>query len=227
MDILLKRLHHTRWGVDGQLFIDGRHIADTTEHPTNCLAPGEYPLSLNRLLLCRGNGPMLNTDGTICVGEHLCAGCVLRTREIFTTIYNRIQKALKRGKSVILTIQCMLLVIFLTSCNSLHRAQIVEHSVHDTLYLNKAQYDSIYIDNRQVVDHTGDTVVIREILRENRYKFLHDTARIVHIDSIPVIHTVEVTKTVKQVPSIYKWSLAICIVLLILLIIYVIWKIKF
>jgi len=225
MNISVERHRKTRWGVDGKLYIDGQYAADTTEHPESHLQPGTYPLTLNRMLLKRDNGPMLNTDGSICVGEHLCAGCVLRTREVFKPIYNRIQKALKRGQKVTLTIQCMLLIILLTGCSSARNVKIVEHATHDTLYINTIQFDSIYVDNFHQIDRSRDTVTIREILRENHYKLLRDTVRIAKTDTIPVIHEVE--KPVKYIPAIYKWSLGICIVLLILLILYIVWKIKF
>lgn len=211
MNISVERHRKTRWGVDGKLYIDGQYAADTTEHPESHLQPGTYPLTLNRMLLKRGNGPMLNTDGSICVGEHLCAGCVLRTREAFKPIYNRIQKALKRGQKVTLTIQCMLLIILLTGCST-SRNIVVREATHDTLYINSIQFDSIYIDNFHQIDRSRDTVTIREILRENRYKLLRDTVRIAKTDTIPVIHEVE--KPVKYIPAIYKWSLGILIVLI-------------
>ena len=104
MNILLKRYRHRSWGIDGELFIQGEKVADTVEHPTACLAPGTYPVTLDRLLLCRGNGPMQNLHGEICVGRYNCPGSVLRTRETYQQLYNRIRKSLLRGHDVHLTV---------------------------------------------------------------------------------------------------------------------------
>lgn len=118
----------------------------------------------------------------------------------------------------------LLTVCILAGCSSLRKARIVEHAVHDTLYLNRIQYDSIYVDNQHLSEYhpsyqrvdgvIPDTMVIREIIRENHYRLMHDTIRISHIDSIPVIHEVEVVKHERYVPAIYKWSLTVCIILL-------------
>jgi len=221
LNLEVKRHCKTRWGVDGKLYIDGKYAADTTEHPTSHFATGKYQLSLKHLLFCRGNGPMLNTDGRICVGEYLCAGCVLKTREVFMTVYNRIQKALKRGQKVTLTIKdamvmvIVMVMVAMTSCSAARQVQGVEHATHDTLYINTIQFDSIYVDNFHQIDRSRDTVTIREILRENHYKLLRDTVRIAKTDTIPVIHEVE--KPVKYIPAIYKWSLGICVVLVVII----------
>ena len=88
----------------------------------------------------------------------------------------------------------------LSGCGTMKQVQVVERVQKDTLYLNHIQYDSIYVDNWQLTDRTKDTI----------YK--------VQIDTIPVIREVEVVKTEKYVPTIYKWSLGICIVLIILIV---------
>jgi len=111
---------------------------------------------------------------------------------------------------------CSALSLILAGCGTSRQVSIVERSVHDTLYLNKIQYDSIFIDNYQTTDRINDTVYLEKVRLEYKYKFLKDTVRVVSVDSIPVIHTVKVTKTVKHVPTIYKWSLGISITLLII-----------
>lgn len=229
MLIIIARQRHTRWGVDGQLFINGSHIADTTEHPTAHLSEGIYTITRNRLILCQGNGPLCNTDGSICVGEHLCAGCVIRSCKIYGRLYQRIRKTLERGKTVNLIIKSMAIAILLvlTSCSTARHVAIATAVTHDTLYLASVKYDSIYVDNRQSINRMNDTVYLERIRMEYRYRLLRDTVRESHADTIPVVHEVEVVKTERYIPSVYKWSLGFSIVLLILLIIYVIWKIRF
>lgn len=92
-----------------------------------------------------------------------------------------------------------ILALLLTSCSSIQRVQTVpvESILHDTLYINKAKYDSIYINNSHLVDRDGDTVYIKDKLIEYRYRFLRDTIRIVKCDSIP--YEVRITE-VKEVP---------------------------
>lgn len=107
----------------------------------------------------------------------------------------------------------IVIVIVLTGCATTRQVQVVERVSRDTLYLNHIQYDSIYIDNWQLTDRTKDTIYVEKVRLEYKYKLLRDTVYKVQIDSIPVIREVEVVKTEKYVPSIYKWSLAICIIL--------------
>ena len=87
-------------------------------------------------------------------------------------------------------ILALLSALALTGCAS-HRplSQPVEHLTRDTVYINKLQYDSIYIDNRQKVYQQSDTI----------YK--------TQIDSIPVIRKVEV---VREIPRKYNWIDYLC-----------------
>ena len=69
-----------------------------------------------------------------------------------------------------------------------------------------------------LTDRSRDTVYVKDVQYEYKYKLLRDTVYKVQIDTIPVIREVEVVKTEKYVPAIYKWSLAICIALIILIV---------
>jgi len=105
----------------------------------------------------------------------------------------------------------------LTGCSSTDQlVKVVERSTHDTLCHNKILYDSIFIDNLHYIDRSRDTILIRDKTIEYRYKYLQDTSYIHQIDTIPVIKTIEVVKTKRYVPSIYKYALGIVIILLIL-----------
>lgn len=112
----------------------------------------------------------------------------------------------------------------LTGCGTMKQVQVVERVQKDTLYLNHIQYDSIYVDNWQLTDRTKDTIYLEKSHIEYRYKLLRDTVYKVQIDTIPVIREVEVVKTEKYVPAIYKWSLAICIALIILIVLSILKK---
>ena len=68
---------------------------------------------------------------------------------------------------------------------------------------------------------------MKDVQYEYKYKFLRDTIYRIQIDTIPVIREVEVVKTERYVPSIYKWSLALVIVFVLVFVVYILWKIKF
>lgn len=128
-------------------------------------------------------------------------------------------------------------VFVLTGCATTRQVQVVRETSRDTLYLSNIQYDSIYVYNQHSSDYLPsleggaggrpDTIYIRDVQREYKYRFLHDTVRVVSIDSIPVIRTVEVVKTERYVPGIYKWSLAISIILVCVFCVFCVIKIKF
>ena len=112
----------------------------------------------------------------------------------------------------------------LAGCGTMKQVQVVERVQKDTLYLNHIQYDSIYVDNWQLTDRSKDTIYVEKVRLEYKYKLLRDTVYKVQIDTIPVIREVEVVKTEKYVPAIYKWSLAICIALIILIVLSILKK---
>ena len=118
----------------------------------------------------------------------------------------------------------IVIVIVTAACSSLRQVQVVREVSRDTLYLSNVQYDSIYVDNWQLTDRTKDTIYLEKSHIEYRYKLLRDTIYKVQIDTIPVIREVEVIKTERYTPTIYKWSLAICIALIILIVLSILKK---
>ena len=124
-------------------------------------------------------------------------------------------------KNLLLTL-CIALMS--ASCGTVRQVQIVEKVSRDTLYLSNVQYDSIYVFQDHLTDRSRDTVYVKEVQYEYKYKLLRDTVYKVQIDTIPVIREVEVVKTERYVPSIYKWSLAICIALIILIVLSILKK---
>lgn len=101
---------------------------------------------------------------------------------------------------------------------------MVERVSRDTLYLSNVQYDSVYVFQDHLTAHSRDTIYVKDVQYEYKYKLLRDTVYKVQIDSIPVIREVEVVKTERYVPTIYKWALGICIVLIILIVLSIVKK---
>ena len=105
-------------------------------------------------------------------------------------------------------ILALLSALVLTGCAS-HRplSQPVEHVTRDTLYLSNVQYDSIYVFRDRFTDRSRDTVYLRDVSVEYRYRLLRDTVYKTQIDSIPVIREVEV---VREVPRPKTWFDRLC-----------------
>lgn len=86
----------------------------------------------------------------------------------------------------------------------------------DTLYMHSRLYDSVYIDNWHYIEHKADTLWVRDVSTCYKYRIVHDTVRVVRVDSIPVIREVEVVRPVEHVPW---WSKALSYVLVLVLVV--------
>lgn len=98
----------------------------------------------------------------------------------------------------------LLLSILLSCCGTGRTAtQLVQHTTRDTLYLSTLQYDSIYILKDKLIDRATDTVFVKDVSVEYRYRLLRDTVRVVQQDSIPYEVTVVKTKEIKRPLTFY------------------------
>lgn len=98
----------------------------------------------------------------------------------------------------------LMLIMSISSCQTTKTIPL-ETLRHDTLYINKEHYDSIYIDSSHLVDRGGDTVYIKDKLIEYRFRLIRDTIRIVRIDSIPYeVRITEVKETYKP-PNLFDY----------------------
>ena len=107
MNIYIKRYHHSRWGVDGECFIESKKVCDSVEHPTAYLPVGKYPITKDnyRRYFVHANGPMMNLNGEISVGRHVLRGFVVETAQEYWKLRKRIEKALEKNKQITLIIQ--------------------------------------------------------------------------------------------------------------------------
>ena len=110
---------------------------------------------------------------------------------------------------------CVMLIIIIhiialmgmMSCSTHRHASAVEQGTHtDTVYIATQQYDSIYIYNDKTLDRTKDTVYLRELSTEYRYKLLRDTLRIIETDSIYIPYGVKVTDNGKDKSFLPRFS---------------------
>lgn len=133
------------------------------------------------------------------------------------------------------------LLVSISSCRTVRQIEPVTTVTHDTIIMSHQTYDSIYTrDTATCQYHIGtiDTTVIpiighplrvdtiyKDRLRYTyRYKHLRDTTYINRVDSIPVIKTIEVEKQVKYVPWYTKTLAWIGAIVLLLVTIFIIYK---
>ena len=116
------------------------------------------------------------------------------------------------GIARLMMIILMLLILLLVCC-SCGSTKVVTQTVRDvsvdTVYLSNVQYDSIYIYQERTSDYhmnplnplkpsETDTVFIKDVSVEYRYKLLKDTIRVVERDSIPYQVTITETKEIQR-----------------------------
>lgn len=110
----------------------------------------------------------------------------------------------------------VLLLLLLSSCRTASNTAIVPvHSAtHDTLWLSKVKYDSIYIDRWQRIERKADTVFYDRTKTEFRYRLLRDTVYKTRTDTIPVVKQVPVVKKVRYTPPFTKFLACLGIIAL-------------
>lgn len=86
--------------------------------------------------------------------------------------------------------------------------------------LREAKQKGIYISQDKLIDRTKDTLYIRDVSVEYRYKLLRDTVRIVERDSIPyevtIVETKEITRPLTLFDKICRWSFTFLLILVLL-----------
>lgn len=93
----------------------------------------------------------------------------------------------------------LLLCFILVGCGTQRQVtQLVERTSVDTVYLSNTQYDSIYIYKDKLTDRTKDTIYVKDVSIEYRYKMLRDTIYKTQVDSIPYQVTVTEVKEITR-----------------------------
>lgn len=118
---------------------------------------------------------------------------------------------------IILMFGCLTLMVCCSCGSTKAVTQLVEHTSIDTVYLSNVKYDSIYIYKDHVSEHhlgkmepvtdleqslnkpmRTDTLFIKDVSIEYRYKLLRDTIYKTQVDSIPYQVTVTETKEITR-----------------------------
>lgn len=122
----------------------------------------------------------------------------------------------------------VLLLLLLSSCKTTSTSAIVPvHSAtHDTIFLRKVKYDSIYIDRWQRIERKADTVFCEKTKTEFRYRLLRDTVYKTRTDTIPVVKQVPVVKKERYTPPLTKFLACLGIIALGAISIFILFKFK-
>lgn len=110
----------------------------------------------------------------------------------------------------------VLLLLLLSSCKTTSTSAIVPvHSAtHDTIFLRKLKYDSVYIDRWQRIERKADTVFYDRVKTEFRYRLLRDTVYKTRTDTIPVVKQVPVIRKERYTPPSTKFLACLGIIAL-------------
>lgn len=133
-------------------------------------------------------------------------------------------------KRQLIILLAFLSALVLTGCATRRQLQVVERTSVDTVYLSNVQYDSIYIFQDRQLDRSRDTVYLRDVSVEYRYRHLRDTIYKVQHDSIPYQVTVtevkEITRPLSLFDHLTHFTFWLVVGALLLLIIRVIIRLK-
>lgn len=133
-------------------------------------------------------------------------------------------------KRLLIILLALLSALVLTGCAARRQLQVVDRITHDTIYQSNVQYDSIYIFQDRQLDRSRDTVYLRDVSVEYRYRHLRDTIYKVQHDSIPYQVTVtevkEITRPLSLFDHLTHFTFWLVVGALLLLIIRVIIRLK-
>ena len=102
----------------------------------------------------------------------------------------------------------LFLLLLLSSCKTTSNTTAivpVHSATHDTIFLRKLKYDSIYIDRWQRIERKADTVFYDRVKTEFRYRLLRDTVYKTRTDTIPVVKQVPVIRKERYTPPFTKF----------------------
>ena len=110
-----------------------------------------------------------------------------------------------------------LFLLLLSSCKTTSNTTAivpVHSATHDTLWLSKVKYDSVYIDRWQRIERKADTVFYDRVKTEFRYRLLRDTVYKTRTDTIPVVKQVPVIRKERYTPPFTKFLACLGIIAL-------------
>lgn len=123
----------------------------------------------------------------------------------------------------------VLLLLLLSSCRTTSNTTAivpVHSATHDTLWLSRVKYDSVYFDRWQRIERKADTVFCDRAKTEFRYRLLRDTVYKTQTDTIPVVKQVPVIRKERYTPPFTKFLACLGIIALGAISIFILFKFK-
>ena len=122
-----------------------------------------------------------------------------------------------------------LFLLLLSSCKTTSNTTDivpVHSATHDTIFLRKVKYDSIYIDRWQRIERKADTVFYDRVKIEFRYRLLRDTVYKTRTDTVPVVKQVPVIRKERYTSPFTKFLACLGIIALGAISIFILFKFK-
>lgn len=85
----------------------------------------------------------------------------------------------------------LLLSISVVSCRTQHDVVVERHIERDTIYQDRLQLDSVYVEHNITTDRSTDTIIIHEREVLTRYRIVHDSIYVAKVDTIHHTETIE------------------------------------
>lgn len=123
----------------------------------------------------------------------------------------------------------VLLLLLLSSCRTTSNTTAivpVHSATHDTLWLSRVKYDSVYFDRWQRIERKADTVFYDRVKTEFRYRLLRDTVYKTRTDTVPVVKQVPVIRKERYTPPFTKFLACLGIIALGAISIFILFKFK-
>jgi len=134
---------------------------------------------------------------------------------------NRQENPTPRENLLVVAVFIISLILVCLCAAGCCTTKVVEHIIHqrDTTYIERQKVDSLYRRDSVFVREKGDTVYIYKEKIRDRYRYIHDTVRLVKIDTVQAVKEVPVAQPLtlgEQVRLRTFWGL-LCGFLLLLL----------
>lgn len=121
-------------------------------------------------------------------------------------LFIKLKDLIKRGivrifplpKAVFVIVFVIVSALLISCSTPRYATQLVHDIQRDTIYISNVKHDSVYLNHERLIDRSKDTVYIKDVSVEYKYRLLRDTVKVVQRDSIPYevvrIETKEITR---------------------------------
>lgn len=142
-------------------------------------------------------------------------------------LFTRLIAAIKRGilrifplpitldKAIAITLFALTFCTLIGCGTQRQVTQLVRDIQRDTIYISNVKHDSVYLNHERLIDRSKDTVYIKDVSVEYKYRLLRDTIKVVQQDSIPYEVTVIETKEITRPLTVFDYICRFCFIFII------------